>query len=91
MVGLNLQVRSQELFAGGFGASAWRLYGHKNHVHTGQGLRIAAPQYPSLVTVILIEEAKARWLLIAAASPGLERNRLFEARLLLKIESIEHL
>ena len=64
MVRLNLQIRSEELFARWFCVPAWRLNGHKDYIRPRQGLRIVAPQHPSLLTIVLIERAKAGGLLI---------------------------
>ena len=59
MIGLNLQIRPEKLFARWLGASPRRLDGHKDHIQTSQRLCIVAPEHPPLVTVILIKQAKA--------------------------------
>ena len=53
-----------------------RLEAQWSQDHPCQGLRIVAPQHPSLLTIVPIEQTEASRLLITTACPCLECHRL---------------
>src|SRR5579883_2092532 len=90
MVWLDLQVGPQELLPGWSSTPPRRLYCHKDHVQSSQGLGVVAAQHPPFVSIVLIEQTKTyRVGFIAAASPGLKGYVLFVARLAIKVKPIE--
>lgn len=90
VVGSDLEVCEQKRLAGWLSASSLGLSCYKDLIQVRECLGVIEPQYPSLVRVVLVEQAKTHVLLVVTAAPRLESDRLFQTGLLIEIIAVKH-
>src|SRR2546422_11417140 len=93
MVRCHAEIGKEQFVAARLGTTALWLHCDKNGIDLLQGLRIVNFQYPSLVrNVVHIKDAQAYGFCVirATSPPSLERIRIRNSRLLVKIVSIEN-